>query len=103
MVASPPTFTISASTGLTLKNYPNPFVVTTKISYTLPFDGHVSLTILNLDGLVMKTIISEMETKGDYILNIDDGGLLAGVYLATLRLKSKGKELHKTIRLMKGN
>jgi hypothetical protein len=102
MVASPSTFTISPSM-LTLKNYPNPFFVSTKISYTLPFDGHVSLTILNLNGQIIKTIVSEMETKGDYILSIDDWDLQpAGMYLATLRLKSKGKELYEIIRLVKG-
>jgi hypothetical protein len=100
MVASPSTFTISPSM-LTLKNYPNPFFVSTKISYTLPFDGHVSLTILDLNGQVMKTIVSEMERKGDYILNIDDWDPQAGLYLATLRLKSKEKELYRIIRLVK--
>jgi hypothetical protein len=88
--------------GMTLKNHPNPFDGNTTISYTLPSDGHVTLTIRNLAGQVLKTIVSEMETKGDYILNIEVGDLQSGVYMATMSLKSNGKELLKTIRLVKG-
>jgi hypothetical protein len=88
--------------GITLRNHPNPFDGNTTISYTLPSDGHVTLTIRNLAGQVLKTIVSEIETKGDYILNIEVGDLQSGIYMATLSLKSNGKEMLKTIRLVKG-
>jgi hypothetical protein len=88
--------------GLELKNHPNPFISNSTISYSLPFDGNVTLTIRNLAGQVVKTLVSEMETKGNYVLNIDLGNLQSGVYLATLSLKNNGKELSKTIRVVKG-
>jgi hypothetical protein len=88
--------------GLTLKNHPNPFTGNKTISYTLPSDGHVTLTLRNIAGQIVKTIINEMESEGEYILNIEAGELQSGVYLATLSLKSDGKELVKTIRLVKG-
>ena len=111
MVASPSTFAISIATGikdnndisgLKLKNYPNPFFGYTIISYTLPNDGHVSLTIHKITGQLIKTIVNEMESKGDYSLNVDDWDLQPGMYLAVLRLKSNGKEQLMTIRLVKG-
>jgi hypothetical protein len=93
---------INDNSGLYLRNYPNPFTGNTTISYTLPSDGSVKLTIRNLAGQVVKTIISEMETEGDYTLNVEMGDLQSGVYMATLSLKSDGKEVVKTIRLVKG-
>jgi hypothetical protein len=89
--------------GMILSNYPNPFSGNTTVSYTLPYDGNVTLIISNLAGQVLKTAVSEIETRGDYILNIDLGDLQSGAYQATLSLKSDGKELIRTIRLVKVN
>jgi hypothetical protein len=88
--------------GPTLNNHPNPFTGNTTISYSLPSDGRVTLTLRNLTGQVIKTIVNEMETEGDYTLNLEPGELQSGVYLVTLNLNSNGKEVVKTIRLVKG-
>jgi hypothetical protein len=93
---------INGNNGLNLRNYPNPFTGNTTINYTLPSDGSVKLTIRNLAGQLVKTIINEMETEGDYTLSVDLGDLQSGVYLVTLNLNSNGKEVVKTIRLVKG-
>ena len=112
LVASPSTFTISTITGieeqqgkngLTLKNYPNPFDAYTVISYHLPFDGKVTLTIRNIIGQVVKTVRSEMGTRGEYSLMIDDWGQESGVYVATLKLKNNNNELSRTIKLVKAH
>jgi hypothetical protein len=104
--------TVSAVTGieelqskdvLALRNHPNPFIGNTIISYTLPSDGRVTLTIRSLTGQVMKTLINEMELEGEHTLNIEVSDLQSGVYFATLSLKNNGKELIKTIRIVKGN
>jgi len=111
IVAFPSTFAISTATGMeellgnsgmTLRNHPNPFVGNTTISYSLPSDGRVTLTIRNLAGHVVKILVSEMKTKGDYSLNIGVSDLQSGVYFGTLSLKRNGKELSRTIRLVKG-
>jgi hypothetical protein len=110
MVGSPSTFAIITPTGieerlnsnsLILKNYPNPFDSYTTISYSLPFDGKVTLTIRNLNGQLLKTIVNEMETKGDYNVNIEDWGLQSGVYVVSLTLKSSDNELYRTIKVVK--
>jgi hypothetical protein len=87
--------------GLIFRNYPNPFIRNTMILYSLPYDGRVTLTIRNLEGQIVKTIVSRMDTKGDYSLNIDTSGLISGVYLSTLSLRTNGKELMRTIRMLK--
>ena len=89
--------------GLMFKNHPNPFSGNTTLNYTLPSDGRVTITIRNLAGQVVKTIVNEVETQGDYTSNIDLGELRSGVYFATLSLKKDGKEVIKTIRIVKGN
>jgi hypothetical protein len=93
---------LHSNKSLTLRSYPNPFGGNTTISYTLPSDGHVTLTIRNVAGQVVKTVLNEAETTGEYTLNIEAGDLQEGVYLATLSLKSNGKEFIKTTRLVKG-
>jgi hypothetical protein len=93
---------MSVKSGLTLRNYPNPFVGNTSISYALPYDGHVTIIILNMSGQVVKTVVNEMGTQGEYNLNIETGDLKPGVYMATVSLKTGGKEMVKTIRLVKG-
>jgi large repetitive protein len=94
---------LQESGGMMLRNHPNPFNSNTTLMYTLPSDGRVTLTIRNMAGQTVKTVVNEMETKGDYLLNIEVGDLQSGVYFGTLSLKSNGKEILKTIRLVKGN
>jgi plastocyanin len=106
------TFTILVSTGLEdlkgndglkFKNYPNPFRSYTNLSYTLPVDGRVTITIRDIHGKLVKTVISdEMQTEGEYSLTINDWSD-SGVYIATLKLKINNKELQRTIKLVKGD
>ena len=46
------------------QNYPNPFNPETKISYALPNDCHVKLTIYNLLGQKIKVLVDEHQTAG---------------------------------------
>jgi hypothetical protein len=103
--------TVSETTGikeqhinseLKLANYPNPFEDNTKISYSLPFDGRVTLVLSNVSGQVVKTIINATQTAGDYNINISFADLNSGIYHATMRLKGNGEEMIKNIRLVKG-
>jgi len=48
------------------QNYPNPFNPTTKIKFQLPKEDHVVLTIYNMKGQKIKTLIASKQSAGFY-------------------------------------
>ncbi len=68
------------------QNYPNPFNPATTISYSVPARSHVTITIYNLLGQRIRTLIDEDKSAGTYqaVWNSNDesGSTVAsGVYL----------------------
>jgi len=75
------------------QNYPNPFNPETQISYQLPTDGYISLTIHDLLGREIKTLVSEDQPSGNYTVSWngrDESGniLPSGIYLYSLKAGS---------------
>jgi len=48
------------------QNYPNPFNPITNISYTLPSESKVTLTIYNSLGETIGTLVNELQQEGKY-------------------------------------
>ncbi|MCP4633299.1 MAG: T9SS type A sorting domain-containing protein [candidate division Zixibacteria bacterium] len=53
------------------QNYPNPFNPSTIISYSIPKQSDVTISIINLLGQKVKTIINENQETGEYEINWD--------------------------------
>jgi hypothetical protein len=70
------------------QNYPNPFNPSTTISFNLPEDSFVKLTIYNSLGEAVKELINGFEADGKYRINVSAGDLPSGVYYYTLDAKS---------------
>jgi len=63
-------------------NYPNPFNPTTNISYTIPEQSQVRLTIYNMLGQVVTTLVNEVQNSGTYELTWN-GKSEAGINVST--------------------
>ncbi|HEX2984701.1 MAG TPA: choice-of-anchor J domain-containing protein [Ignavibacteriales bacterium] len=69
------------------QNYPNPFNPSTKIKYSLREPGHVSLTVYDMLGREVKTLINELMSAGEHevIFNAAELNLSSGLYLYRIR------------------
>ncbi len=66
-------------------NYPNPFNPTTQINYQIPKDGYVNLTIYNMLGQKVFTLVNEQQTVGIYSVEFNASNLPSGVYVYKLQ------------------
>lgn len=89
---------VSASFGLH-QNYPNPFNPTTSIQFSIPSSAEVNLTVYNLLGQKVATLVSEKLTAGSHTINFDASQLSSGVYL--YRLSSGNQIMTKKMTLIK--
>jgi len=63
------------------QNYPNPFNPTTTISYILPQAGLVRLTLYNILGQEIRTLVNEVKEAGTHSINFNASDLNSGVYV----------------------
>jgi len=72
------------------QNYPNPFNPSTSIKYSVPVDANVTLTIYNLLGQVVTTLVNEDVSAGNYstVWNGADGNgfqVSSGIYFYEMK------------------
>lgn len=80
----------SQNSSLELTNYPNPFTSRTTISYALEEDNNVSLTVYDLTGKEIATLIdNELQGVGSHTIPFDGSNLGTGIYFYTLQIGDK--------------
>jgi len=62
------------------QNYPNPFNPTTTISYSLPKNVNVNLTVYNITGQKVAELINEYQTAGQHRVQWNAGNFASGIY-----------------------
>jgi hypothetical protein len=62
------------------QNYPNPFNPSTTISYGLPKRSRVTLTVHDVLGQVVATLVDEDREPGLYHVRFDARGMASGMY-----------------------
>ena len=75
------------------QNYPNPFNPSTNIKFEIAQNSHVSITIFNLNGQKVSTLINRLLNTGSYTIiwhGLDDNGsqLPSGMYFYEMRTPS---------------
>ncbi|MHB1686042.1 MAG: carbohydrate-binding protein [Ignavibacteriaceae bacterium] len=82
-------------TGFFLQqNYPNPFNPSTTITYSLPDESFVKLTLYNSMGEEIKNLENGIKSAGNYNINFNADNIASGVYFYSIYAKSieNGKE-----------
>jgi len=62
------------------QNYPNPFNPETTISYELPRESDVTLTIYDITGRLLETLVDQKQNSGHYSVHWDASSKSSGVY-----------------------
>ncbi len=81
------------------QNYPNPFNPSTLIRFTVPQSGHVALTLHDVTGRNVMTILDRAMEAGSYSAQVSAAELAGGVYF--YRLTASGRTTTKKMMLVK--
>lgn len=66
------------------QNYPNPFNPTTSISFDIPKDGNVKLTVFDNSGKLVSTLVNGFKTAGNYSVEFKAENISSGIYFYKL-------------------
>jgi len=71
--------------GFTLgQSYPNPTQGKASFTYTTPNETEVRITLVDMTGRLVQTLVNGRVSAGDYTVNIDVSSLTSGTYLYML-------------------
>jgi len=92
---------VGVPSEFSLGNYPNPFNPSTKVYYSVPTTGMVRMSVFDMNGREVATLVNEVKTAGSYEYvwnpsNPDKTFLPSGTYLCRLEAGSNVK----TIRML---
>lgn len=62
------------------QNYPNPFNPTTKINFSIPKQGFVTLKVYDMLGKEVATLVNETKFAGNYSVDFNGSNLPSGTY-----------------------
>jgi hypothetical protein len=78
-------------------NAPNPFSAQTAIPFTLASAGPVTLTVYDILGRTVATLIDEVLPAGDHRVDFEGLGLSSGTYLCVLRAGAEHRTRQMTL------
>lgn len=81
------------------QNYPNPFNPVTVISYQVPATSSLELSIYNLMGQKVATLVTASQPAGHYEVSWDASGLPSGIYMYRLETNTGFSQVKKLMLL----
>lgn len=92
------------NSNIDLTNFPNPFNPSTTITFSIPYDSNIELSIFNLKGEKIRTLARNKYTKGSHSINWngdDEFGksVASGIYYYKLNVNGKNKAVKKCLLL----
>ncbi len=87
------------------QNYPNPFNSVTKIKYSIKNDSFVILSIYDLQGHLVKTLVRQNQSQGNYEVqwdgeNISGSKMPSGIYIYKLNVLIQETKIVKTQKMI---
>lgn len=70
------------------QNYPNPFNPITKIKFQIPKLSHTKITVFDILGKVVATLVNEEIKPGTYEIDFNGSSLASGIYYYKLNAES---------------
>lgn len=67
------------------QNYPNPFNPTTVINFTIPVKTYTNLSVYDITGALVESLVNSELEKGVYNINFSAKNLSSGVYFYSLK------------------
>jgi len=62
------------------QNYPNPFNSATKIEYSLEKQSQISISIYDINGRRLETLVNKKQNAGKYTIDFNSKNYSSGVY-----------------------
>ena len=62
------------------QNYPNPFNPTTSFTYSLKQSGDVLISVYDVSGKEVKSLVDGFRSAGNYLVNFNLGDMASGIY-----------------------
>ncbi len=81
------------------QNYPNPFNPSTRIQYSVAENGPVTLTIYNVMGQQVETLVNKAQSTGTYRVSWNAANMASGIYY--YRLQAGNQILTRQMTLIK--
>lgn len=79
------------------QNYPNPFNPRTNIRFSLPASAHVNLTVTNVLGEQVSTLIDEQMNAKQHTVQFNASSLSSGLYFYTLKVDGNHVQTRKML------
>ena len=69
------------------ENYPNPFQTSTTINYELSREGHVKVTVFDLQGRKVRDLMDGYQQAGQHTVTLEADNLPSGTYIYQLETR----------------